>query len=150
MPHDGEKPSKATKYKLHSVLFGKRQVVGFRAGRGAIDELEKWESEVGVPLGLQAVMKQPVGYSAVSISRQSGVSIVRLAAAGANSSSFVVTADNAVSVGPPSPFSGSGRMNICRPSSWQGDLNVRFPGEEVRLAGRDALALIEPVSPDCH
>jgi hypothetical protein len=147
-PHGG-KQSNSTRYKLHSVSFGRRQTVAFRAGRGAIAEVEKWEREIGVPLGLSAVRAKPVGFSATSISRKSGVSIVRLVAAGAKPRSFMASADNTVSVNPPAPFEGAGLMNICRPSSWRGDLRVQFPGEEVVLARKDAFTVIEPVPSSC-
>jgi hypothetical protein len=141
--------AQAVKFKLSSLTVGRHEVVEFLAGLGAIKEIESWESADGIPLGLHALEAAPVTFSAVSLGIRHGVKVVRIAAAGGPRSSFSLTSDRYARVKPSKPFVGSGEMDGCRLSSWRGSLKVRFPGREIRLAGSQSIATLEPPSLGC-
>jgi hypothetical protein len=121
------------KYRLTGFFLGGRKSVRFAGGPGAISEIIGWERQVGVPLGLAAIAKQPVPFTAVGLRREPGLQVVRLAAAGGSEKALAIGRNNVAQVNPPAPFVGSGQMDICRLTSWHGDLRIHFPGESVLL-----------------
>lgn len=147
MHGDGWTPSSTSangKYRLTGFFLGGRKSVRFAGGPGAIAEVIGWERRVGVPLGLAAVAKQPVPFTAVSLKREFGLQVVRLAAAGGEEEALAIGQDNMAQVNPPAPFAGRGQMNICRLTSWRGDLTVHFPGENVLLTAPTFWVAIKP------
>jgi hypothetical protein len=135
---------------LRSVIFRRDGFVRFYAGPHAVDQIQGWETGVGIPLGLPLIEKRPQAFSALSIeTRNTGLRIVRLAAAGGPLKTFMATPDNVLTLTPPAPFFGTGQMEVCRPGSWEGTLKVVFPGKEVVLAGHQSAAAISPPSSSC-
>jgi hypothetical protein len=143
------KKTQSAKFEVKSLTVGKREGIEFRAGLDALKEVYAWESVVGIPLGLSSIDAFPVAFSAVSVGLEQGVKVVRIAVAGGSDRTFEVSSDQYARVAPGMPFTGAGVMDGCRPSSWQGNLKVRFPGREIRLAGSRSLATFESALLKC-
>jgi hypothetical protein len=141
----------APQYELRSVMFTRDGFVQFFAGPRAIGEIQGWERNVGIPLGLPPLEKRSQGFSALAFETKAkaGMRIVRLAAAAGPKASFMADPAKLLSMMPPSPFAGTGQIELCPPSSLLGSLKVLFPGKAVSLTGQQWGTLVSPIPSGC-
>lgn len=139
----------ATSYRLKGFSLGGRPMTRFSGGRGAFAEVRKWEESTGVSLRVPEVKSRDGGFSALAFEFRRKVQIDRVVVARASRRSIDVDPDGNVTVLPEGPFVGRGFQRICRPTSWRGDLKVKFPGKVIQLTGEKFWVIVQPTPTSC-
>ena len=131
------------KPRLRAIAPVGRDLLDFRAGRGAISSLGALTS--GVDLSAGNLPEGGVPFSVVSIERKQAMQIARVAIAKGGVSSFRRGERmTAATVSPPLPFSGVGHFRSCPERAWSGSLSVSLPGKRNEaLTGKRFLLGVE-------
>lgn len=138
-------------YELRSVTFTHDGFVQFFAGPRAIGEVRGWERNVGIPLGLPPLEKGSQGLAALAFEArtEARMRVVRLAASAGPKTSFATDHAKLLSIAAPSPFAGTGQIELCPPSILRGSLKVLFPGRVMSLTGQRWGSVISPIPSAC-
>jgi hypothetical protein len=139
----GARVTRHVRPRLRAIAPVGRDLLDFRAGRGAISSLGALTSAVDLSAG--DLPEGGIPFSVVSIERKQAMQIARVVIAKGGVSSFQPGERmTAATVSPPLPFSGVGHFRLCPARAWSGSLSVSLPGKRNEaLTGKRFLLGVE-------